>query len=187
MCGIAHDLIVCMSRIRAGMPVSTQRTAVAAQRSGHARRRRHRPIYLRRHPKSISTTAAGPPAMNSTSRVPPTPAPTSPTVPATPASKLPRFLQSPAQRDRLESLSVDYPRSAASSSAASTSTSSSSGGGRRFLGLGRDTRERERQRISDAERTAPSAAELLTLHESSHNTDDFEYDDLRPPGSPPSA
>ncbi|KAJ7104704.1 hypothetical protein C8R44DRAFT_987890 [Mycena epipterygia] len=33
----------------------------------------------------------------------------------------------------------------------------------------------------------PRAAELLALRESGHNTDDFEYDDVRPPGSPPSA
>ncbi|KAJ7085309.1 hypothetical protein C8R44DRAFT_893946 [Mycena epipterygia] len=51
---------------------------------------------------------------------------------------------------------VDRPPSAVSSSAASTSTSSSSGGGRRFLGLGKDTREREPQSIRDAERTAPA-------------------------------
>ncbi|KAJ7451422.1 hypothetical protein FB451DRAFT_1525819 [Mycena latifolia] len=44
-------------------------------------------------------------------RVPPTPAPTSPTVPATPASKLPRFLRSPTQHDRLKSLLVDPPPS----------------------------------------------------------------------------
>ncbi|KAJ7120785.1 hypothetical protein C8R44DRAFT_853230 [Mycena epipterygia] len=55
---------------------------------------------------------------------------------------------------------------------------SSSGGGRRFLGLGKDTCECERQRIRNAERMASSAAELLTLHESGHNTDDFEYDDV---------
>ncbi|KAJ7100357.1 hypothetical protein C8R44DRAFT_351538 [Mycena epipterygia] len=116
---------------------------------------------------------------------PPTPAsptfaspPTSPTA----TSKLPRFLQSPAQRDRSKSLSVDRPSSAASSSAShgttasyttntSNSTSTSSASGRRsatrFLGLGKDKeRERERQRIREAERGAPSAAELLTLHES---------------------
>ncbi|KAJ7091802.1 hypothetical protein C8R44DRAFT_860997 [Mycena epipterygia] len=113
--------------------------------------------------------ATAPSATNTTSRVPQTPAPTSPTVPATPSSKLPRFLQTPAQRDRSKSLSVDRPPSAAS-------TFSSSGGGRHFLSIGKDTRERERQRIRDAERTAPSAAELLTLHESGYNTDDFEYE-----------
>ncbi|KAJ7857006.1 hypothetical protein B0H13DRAFT_2672850 [Mycena leptocephala] len=80
---------------------------------------------------------------------PPTPAsptfaspPTSPTA----TSKLPRFLQSPAQRDRPKSLSVDWPPSAASSSASyttntSNSTSTSSASGRRsatrFLGLGK--------------------------------------------------
>ncbi|KAJ7089018.1 hypothetical protein C8R44DRAFT_861557 [Mycena epipterygia] len=37
-----------------------------------------------------------------------------------------------------------------------------------LLSIGKDTRERERQRIRDAERTAPSAAELLTLHESGY-------------------
>ncbi|KAJ7935033.1 hypothetical protein B0H13DRAFT_1854738 [Mycena leptocephala] len=35
--------------------------------------------------------------------------------------------------------------------------------------------------------SATSAAELLTLRESGHNADDYEYDDVRLPGSPPSA
>ncbi|KAJ6590203.1 hypothetical protein B0H10DRAFT_807175 [Mycena sp. CBHHK59/15] len=179
LCGIADDLMARRSRIRAGMPASKR-----AQQSRHSAQGTPAVAATAQStsvatPISISTAAAHPPPTNPTSRVPPMPAPTSPTVPATPASKLPRFLQSPAQHDRSKSLSVDRPPSAAS-----TSTSSSSSGGRRFLGLGKDTRERERKRIRDAERTAPSAAELLTLHENGHNTDDFEYDDVRPPGSP---
>ncbi|KAJ7114229.1 hypothetical protein C8R44DRAFT_984317 [Mycena epipterygia] len=61
-------------------------------------------------------------------------------------------------------------------SAASTCTSSSSGGGRHFL---EDTCEYERQCIHDTERMAPSAAELLALQQSAHNTSDFDYDDRR--------
>ncbi|KAJ7085592.1 hypothetical protein C8R44DRAFT_893879 [Mycena epipterygia] len=112
-------------------------------------------------------SAQGTPAVAAT-------APSTSAAAATP-SKLPHFLPSPAQRDRSKSLSAAY------SSAASTSTSSSSGGGRRFLVLGKDTREREQQHIRDAKRTAASAAELLILHKSGHNTDD-----LWSPAGPPS-
>ncbi|KAJ6522191.1 hypothetical protein DFH09DRAFT_1251014 [Mycena vulgaris] len=112
----------------------------------------------------------------------------------TTASKLPRFLQSPAQRDRSKSLSVDRPPSSASSSA-SHATSSSGSGGRRFLGLGRDKdgsgstttsskdKERERQRIREQERAAPSAVELLTLHESQQSQSPTENDFDSPPSS----
>ncbi|KAJ7891666.1 peptidase family C54-domain-containing protein [Mycena olivaceomarginata] len=122
--------------------------------------------------------------------------PLSPTSPTTPASKLPRFLQSPAARDRSKSLSIDRPPSAASSSASHTSnisnsTSTSSASGRRsatrFLGIGKDKdkeKERERQRIRQVERGAPSAEELLALHESASAYEDGES---APPGSPPSA
>ncbi|KAJ6529880.1 hypothetical protein DFH09DRAFT_1370912 [Mycena vulgaris] len=107
-------------------------------------------------------------------------------------SKLPRFLQYPAQRDRSKSLSGDPPPSAASSGAShatsnSTSTSTCGGGRRsagRFLGLGKHARER--QRIRDAERAAPSAAELLTIREvspTSYAPPTF-YDE--PHDSPPS-
>ncbi|KAJ7330308.1 peptidase family C54-domain-containing protein [Mycena albidolilacea] len=116
-----------------------------------------------------------------------------PLSPTSPASKLPRFLQSPAARDRSKSLSVDRPPSAASShgtsaSHTSNSTSTSSASGRksatRFLGIGKDKdkeRERERQRIRQVEHGAPSAEELLALHESASHYEDG------PPGSPPSA
>ncbi|KAF7368158.1 hypothetical protein MVEN_00134800 [Mycena venus] len=142
------------------------------------------------------TTAGTLKASSPTSPVPPT----SPTA----SSKLPRFLQSPANRDRSKSLSVDRPPSAASSSAShatstsntSNSTSTSSASGRRsatrFLGLGKDkdkdARERERQRIREAERGAPSAAELLTLHESGQQpTDSPTSYDFAMSSSPPSA
>ncbi|KAJ6626398.1 hypothetical protein B0H10DRAFT_2211288 [Mycena sp. CBHHK59/15] len=84
----------------------------------------------------------------------------------TTASK-PRFLQSPAQRDRSKSLSVDRSPSATSSASHATSNSastlSSGGGGRRsagrFLGLGKpskkEARDKKRQRIREAERGAP--------------------------------
>ncbi|KAJ7089129.1 hypothetical protein C8R44DRAFT_892505 [Mycena epipterygia] len=104
-------------------------------------------------------------------------APTSPTVPATPISKLPRFLQSPAQRDRSKPLSVDRPPSTASSASshpASAFTSPSSGGDRRFLGLGKDSCQRER---------AQQHVELLTLHKGGHTangSDDFDFDGGRP-------
>ncbi|KAJ7494901.1 peptidase family C54-domain-containing protein [Mycena latifolia] len=117
--------------------------------------------------------------------------PTSPTT-ATPSSKLPRFLQTPAQRDRSKSLSVDRPASTTSTTSASTSnsvsTSSSGGGaGRRFLGLGKDKaareREAQRQRVREREAGAPSAAELLSLQEHIASPTDFDFE----PGSPPSA
>ncbi|KAJ6473341.1 hypothetical protein C8R47DRAFT_1221479 [Mycena vitilis] len=147
-------------------------------------------------PPAVVTTAASASASAGTSTVrsstPASPPPTSPT----PASKLPRFLQSPAQRDRSKSLSVDRPPSAASShgthASNSTSTSSASASGRRsatrFLGMGKDKeRERERQRIREAERGAPSAAELLTLHEAQQSSP-TAYDSFPDaPGSPPSA
>ncbi|KAF7310342.1 hypothetical protein MIND_00408300 [Mycena indigotica] len=98
----------------------------------------------------------------------------------TSASKLPRFLQSPAQRDRSRSLSIDPPRPSSSAS-----TSSSTGARRKFLGMGRDKdKERERERIREAERGDPSAAELLAMEED--EMDSPQYD----PGmasSPPSA
>ncbi|KAJ7920392.1 hypothetical protein B0H13DRAFT_2319439 [Mycena leptocephala] len=149
---------------------------------------------------SESTATPAPPSSNP--RVIPTPlspsapthAPMSPTSP-TVASKLPRFLQSPAQRDRSKSLSVDRPSSTASSASHATSNSTSTSSSRlsagRFPGLGKDKdKERERQRIREAERGAPSAAELLTLQESSQDL--REYDNMdssysSPPGSPPSA
>ncbi|KAJ7714766.1 peptidase family C54-domain-containing protein [Mycena maculata] len=155
---------------------------------------------------TLSTTSAATTSAPSTSSSRPTiftstparanpnqPPPTSPQTGT--ASKLPRFLQSPLQRDRSKSLSVDRPPSAASSSShshtsASTSTSTSSGGGRksgRFLGLGsKDAkeRERERQRIREVERAAPSAAELLTLHEGTASPTSYDFDE---PSSPPSA
>ncbi|KAJ7841293.1 hypothetical protein B0H13DRAFT_2415027 [Mycena leptocephala] len=125
---------------------------------------------------------------------PPTPAsptfaspPTSPTA----TSKLPRFLQSPAQRDRSNaaSSSASHGTTASYTTNTSNSTSTSSASGRRsatrFLGLGKDKeRERERQRIREAERGAPSAAELLTLHES-QQTSPTSYGFA--PSSPPSA
>ncbi|KAJ7797869.1 hypothetical protein B0H14DRAFT_2618466 [Mycena olivaceomarginata] len=111
------------------------------------------------HPKSLSTPASPPIS------------------PTAPSFKLLRFLQSPTNRDRSKSFSIDRPPSAASSSAShatstsntSNSTSTSSASGRRsatrFLGLGKDKdareRERERQRICGAARGAPSAAGLL--------------------------
>ncbi|KAJ7075202.1 peptidase family C54-domain-containing protein [Mycena belliarum] len=139
-------------------------------------------------PAPIST--AGPPT--SGTRLPPMSPTTAKLPPTSPtaASKLPRFLQSPAQRDRSKSLSVDRPGSAASSAAShSTSTSastSSTGGGRRFLGLGKDKaardRERDRARVREAERGAPSAAELLTLQENASPTS-YDFDDDAPPSS----
>ncbi|KAJ6542257.1 hypothetical protein B0H10DRAFT_2448185 [Mycena sp. CBHHK59/15] len=109
-------------------------------------------------PSTATATAASSPPISNTQSSPP---PMSPTA----ASKLPRFLQSPAQRDRSKSLSVDRPPSVASNN---TSTSSSSGR-RRLLGIGSGgkdkERERERQRIREAEQRGLSAQELLTLHE----------------------
>ncbi|KAF7318631.1 hypothetical protein HMN09_00374500 [Mycena chlorophos] len=100
-------------------------------------------------------------------------------------SKLPRFLQSPTQRDRSKSLSMDPPRPPSSAS-----TSSSSAGPRRtgrFLGLGRDKdkeRERERERIREVERADPSAAELLAMQDDGY--DDTDMDMLQSPSSPTS-
>ncbi|KAF7325375.1 hypothetical protein MSAN_02514800 [Mycena sanguinolenta] len=115
------------------------------------------------------------------------------TLSPTATSKLPRFLQSPAARDRSKSLSVDRPPSAASShtshsthaSNATSNSNSTSASGRksatRFLGIGKDReRERERARIREAERSAPSAQELLAASPT-------EYDDDFAPGGPPSA
>ncbi|KAJ7133900.1 hypothetical protein C8R43DRAFT_1205776 [Mycena crocata] len=149
------------------------------------------------------------------SRIPPTETPTYPTFASPPSSpnvssKLPRFLQSPAQRDCSKSLNLglDRPPSSASSHSTSNShtshttsnsnsTSPSGGNRRRFLGLGKGEkekdsaaalreRERERQRLRDVERGAPSAAELLTPHESGLGSP-TEYDFAEEPGSPPSA
>ncbi|KAJ6514096.1 hypothetical protein DFH09DRAFT_259304 [Mycena vulgaris] len=116
----------------------------------------------------------------------------------TAASKLPRSIQSPAQRDRSKSLSVDrppVPRIAPTSNSVSTSSSGAGRGGQRnagrFLGLGKgsekDAGERERQRIRESKRGAPFAAELLTLHEQTHSPTDYQYQDdsySGPPGSP---
>ncbi|KAJ7736482.1 hypothetical protein B0H16DRAFT_1573939, partial [Mycena metata] len=122
-----------------------------------------------------------PPPIQTPSSTPPLPPP--PTSPTTgTVSKLPRFLQSPAQRDRSKSLSVDRPPSAASTTSASSSGRKNTG---RFLGLGKDKdkeRERDRQRIREAERGQPSAAELLTLHES--GAGGFDEDDLNSASSP---
>ncbi|KAJ7502310.1 hypothetical protein B0H11DRAFT_2223791 [Mycena galericulata] len=83
-----------------------------------------------------STATPAPPFSNP--RVIPTPlSPSAPTHPPmsptspTAASKLPRFLQSPAQRDRSKSLSVDRPPSAASSASHATSNSTSTSSSRR--------------------------------------------------------
>ncbi|KAF8189246.1 hypothetical protein K438DRAFT_1763983 [Mycena galopus ATCC 62051] len=62
----------------------------------------------------------------------------------------------------------------------------------RFLGLGKDkdkdkdARERERQRIREAERGAPSAAELLALHESSQQPNASPTSHFSP-STPPSS
>ncbi|KAJ6470137.1 hypothetical protein DFH09DRAFT_486288 [Mycena vulgaris] len=149
-------------------------------------------------PPSASSSATTRISTAITSRATVSPSPTSP---LTPTSKIPRFLQSPLQRDRSKSLSVHRPPSAASSSAPhSTSTSanshstSSSGGGcrsGRFLGLGGSKdgsgglKERDRQRIREAECAVPSAPELLTLHEGTASPTSYDFDD--PPSSPPSA
>ncbi|KAJ7171540.1 cysteine protease required for autophagy [Mycena filopes] len=128
---------------------------------------------------AIQTPSSSPP-------LPPTP--TSPTTGT--VSKLPRFLQSPAQRDRSKSLSVDRPSSSASTSTSASSSNSGRKSTGRFLGLGKDKdkeqRERERQRIREVERGAPSAAELLTLHESgaAHDDDDEDYDGRNSASSP---
>ncbi|KAF8174976.1 peptidase family C54-domain-containing protein [Mycena galopus ATCC 62051] len=137
-------------------------------------------------------TAAGPLSPPASSTAAPESGALSPASPPTspaPGSKLPRFLQTPAARDRSKSLSVDRPPSVASSSASHTtntsnSTSTSSASGRksatRFLGIGKDKeRERERQRIREVERGAPSAEELLTLHEQQDPDNSFS--------APPSA
>ncbi|KAF7325237.1 hypothetical protein MKEN_00568200 [Mycena kentingensis (nom. inval.)] len=90
--------------------------------------------------------------------------------PTSPVSKLPRFLQSPTQRSR--SASVDQPRPGSSAS-----NSSSAGAPRRFLGgLKKD---RERERIREAERAHPSAEELLAMAD--------EDDSYAMASSPPSA
>ncbi|KAJ7120801.1 hypothetical protein C8R44DRAFT_877131 [Mycena epipterygia] len=94
----------------------------------------------------------------------------------TPASKLPRFLQSPTQRDCPRSLSID-PRRPPHPPPRIHIYFVLERRRAPCSGAGKNTRERERQGICDAERTAPSAAELLTLHENGHNTDHFEYDD----------
>ncbi|KAJ7633822.1 hypothetical protein DFH06DRAFT_1467657 [Mycena polygramma] len=123
-----------------------------------------RPRPARPDTAVVTTAASASTAGTSTVRssTPASPPPTSPTT----ASQLPRFLQSPAQRDRSKSLSVDRPPSAASShgthASNSTSISSASASGRRsatrFLGIGKDKeRERERQRIREAERGARSS------------------------------
>nr|GAT54503.1 predicted protein [Mycena chlorophos] len=131
-----------------------------------------------RQPPSQSQTQPQQPPPTATS---PPPAPMSPTG----TSKLPRFLQSPTQRDRSKSLSMDPPRPPSSAS-----TSSSSAGPRRtgrFLGLGRDKdkeRERERERIREAERADPSAAELLAMQDDGY--DDTDMDMLQSPSSPTS-
>ncbi|KAJ7616137.1 hypothetical protein FB45DRAFT_935358 [Roridomyces roridus] len=160
------------------------------------------PMHRRQTSASATPPSDSPSASASSSMTlspnPPSPPLPIPATPSTPASKLPRFLQSPLQRDRSKSLSVDRPPSAASSSAShstshSTSTHSSSshgsGGGRRFLGMGGSKevmKERDRQRIREAERRAPSAAELLTLQEGIASQTSYGYDtDLAPgPESP---
>ncbi|KAJ7245089.1 hypothetical protein C8J57DRAFT_1191054 [Mycena rebaudengoi] len=118
---------------------------------------------------------------------------TSTAPPPTPqgTSKLPRFLQSPQQRDRSKSLSVDRPSSALSNTTSlsnSTSTSavsngSSAKGGRRLFGLGGSAKEKERARIRAEEQRGLSAGELLALEEDGADDDDpAEY-----ASTPPSA
>ncbi|KAJ7021145.1 hypothetical protein C8F04DRAFT_1195824 [Mycena alexandri] len=126
---------------------------------------------------STHRTPAYPDALQHPALPPPPTSPTTGTV-----SKLPRFLQSPALRDPSKSLSVDRPPSAASTISTSSSGRKSTG---RFLGLGKDKdkeRERDRQRIREAEHGQPSAAELLTLHESGQGG--FDEDDLNSASSP---
>ncbi|KAJ7189878.1 hypothetical protein GGX14DRAFT_701934 [Mycena pura] len=126
------------------------------------------------------------PPTNSYAPPPPEQQPTSPTG----ASKLPRFLQSPAQRDRSKSLSVDRPPSVASSSANSAPGARRNAG--RFLGLGKDKekegRERERQRIREAERKEPSAEELLVVLDDDDENESPEYHSTaNVPPPPPTA
>ncbi|KAJ6491180.1 hypothetical protein C8R45DRAFT_1213193 [Mycena sanguinolenta] len=181
LCGIADDhydrleldVIGIGTTTTSRMPSSSSTTsASAAAASGTTKAR-----TSTRHAAPISSSSS------SAAPAPTSPNPTSPppnlTLSPTATSKLPRFLQSPAARDRSKSLSVDRPPSAASSSAShasnatSNSNSTSASGRKRFLGLGKDKeRERERQRIREAERGAPSAEELLAASPTEYD-DDF--------------
>ncbi|KAJ7435113.1 hypothetical protein B0H11DRAFT_2368337 [Mycena galericulata] len=113
--------------------------------------------HIRHSSAATSTTKV------STSTEPP---PVPPTLTSSaPASKLPRFLQSPLQRNRSKSLSVDCPPSAASSSNShsistshSTVSSGSSHRSGRFLGLGGGTHSKESS-TSSRERKPPLRSE----------------------------
>ncbi|KAJ7177309.1 hypothetical protein C8R43DRAFT_1118311 [Mycena crocata] len=127
--------------------------------------------------------------------------PTSPNV----FSKLPRFLQSTAQRDHSKSLNLgpDHLPSSASShsnsnshtshashnTSNSTSTSSSGGNRRRFLGPGKGEKEKEkdvalRQREQERQRLERGACGPLTLHESGLGSPtEYDFSASTPPSS----